>query len=91
MNWDIPRLWKGFPVNNDEQDLSHDGVVFLVEESWITISLDLHLLDEWLLIDDIVNEQCIKQQQYDSTEYRLSKDIPQESSKTDNVFFDPTE
>jgi hypothetical protein len=41
--------------------LSHDGVVFLVEESWITISLDLHLLDEWLLIDDIVNEQCIKE------------------------------
>ena len=82
MNWDIRRLSKGFPVNNDEQDLSHDGVVFLVEESWITISLDLHLLvkkvgpkleptDEWLLIDDIVNEQCIKQQQYDSTLERI--------------------
>ena len=51
--------------------MSHDGVVFLVEESWITISLDLHLLDEWLLIDDIVNEQCIKQQQYDSTLERI--------------------
>jgi hypothetical protein len=61
--------------------LSHDGVVFLVEESWITISLDLHLVmkvgpkleptDEWLLIDDIVNEECIKQQQYDSTLERI--------------------
>jgi hypothetical protein len=27
--------------------------------------------DEWLLIDDIVNEQCIKQQQYASTLERI--------------------